>query len=373
MNVICILYDSLRQDCVQRCPSFVELKSRSLYVSDIMAASTWTKTSIASIFAAAYPVEHGVYYENSVFPDQETWLHKLKYSLSTKTTGISSNPWIMEKFGFSKLFDNFKYVNWDPHSPTIGSEKCCDTKIYSMLKKMFSEHTSNNFVYTHMMRTHQPYHANSYWAGVQACGQQVLDFIDFIDNGPNADNTVVMVVSDHGESLGENGFNFHSDSVQHVEAKVPMFLYSKGSAQSMGTVMDEFVGSNVDIGPTILDIFGLGEDVLESFLPGISVFDNPDPNRIRIIESHARGKTGMGRKTAIVQGNKKTVFHGDKLEYVCDPHTEARIKSIGSTSAIATEIFMGYKDHEVDVFNSLPQEDVDQIKVENSMKELGYL
>jgi arylsulfatase A-like enzyme len=222
------------------------------------------------------------------------------------------------------------------------------------------------------MRTHQPYHQHSYWNGVEACGEQVRDFIQFIDKGPNADNTVIMVVSDHGESLGENGFNFHSDSVQHVEAKVPIFIYNKGSNVTRGMCIDEPM-STVDIGPTILDIYGISDQHRECFLPGVSIFDACDEDRIRICESHGRGKPGRGRKTAIIQGKTKAVFHGDNFQYACDPHTEGKIKEVAEIKKVANTMFMGYKDSTINTESSLSAEEVDRIKVENSMKELGYL
>ncbi len=87
-------------------------------------------------------------------------------------------------------------------------------------------------------------------------------------------NTVVMVLGDHGEGFGEHGRNEH-DNVPYSEAlHIPFVIVDPGRPPQR----IERPVSQVDLLPTALDL--LGVDLVSGAMPGVSVFSpDLDPNR----------------------------------------------------------------------------------------------
>jgi hypothetical protein len=69
------------------------------------------------------------------------------------------------------------------------------------------------------------------------------------------DRTLVVVVADHGESLGENGYFGHSDRIDQPIVHIPLIVSYPGTIPA-GKVIDEDV-SLVDVLPTLLDYVGV--------------------------------------------------------------------------------------------------------------------
>lgn len=85
-----------------------------------------------------------------------------------------------------------------------------------------------------------------------------LDFhlgrlFDFMDNTGLMDNTMIVIMSDHGESLGERGVYKHSTQLYNEQTRVPMIVHVPGlPARSI----KDYV-STIDLGPTMLNAVGL--------------------------------------------------------------------------------------------------------------------
>ena len=77
-------------------------------------------------------------------------------------------------------------------------------------------------------------------AGLQASGR--------------ADDTLVIVMGDHGESFGQHGFTVHGNSVFDQETRIPLIL-SDPHLFNGGT--NDELASIIDLPPTILDLCGL--------------------------------------------------------------------------------------------------------------------
>lgn len=80
-----------------------------------------------------------------------------------------------------------------------------------------------------------------------------------------ADNTAIILTSDHGEGLGERGGRVgHAYSLNHELVTVPWLIFA---TRLKPAVMHE-VSSNADIAPTVLDLLGLPADAR---MQGLSV------------------------------------------------------------------------------------------------------
>ncbi len=100
------------------------------------------------------------------------------------------------------------------------------------------------------------------------------------------DETLILIVSDHGESLGERQYVGHH-KLYDVQLRVPAVLFVPGAAGTLNPLSVE----NIDFLPTLLNLFSL--DIPESvtgssllpWLPSKRQFDHPS---VRI--SERRGK-----------------------------------------------------------------------------------
>jgi arylsulfatase A-like enzyme len=93
-------------------------------------------------------------------------------------------------------------------------------------------------------------------------------FFDWMERSGRFGDTVVVLMSDHGESLGERGVYLHSTQLYDEQMRVPLIVYVPGETPRR---VADYV-TTVDLGPTILDSLGLSwpaEYVGVSLLPAI--------------------------------------------------------------------------------------------------------
>lgn len=71
-------------------------------------------------------------------------------------------------------------------------------------------------------------------------------------------DTLFVVVGDHGESFGEHGMYVHNSSLYEEETTIPLVFWSADGRLRHGRLPDS---RQIDIGPTVADLFGLRSDV----------------------------------------------------------------------------------------------------------------
>jgi arylsulfatase A-like enzyme len=84
--------------------------------------------------------------------------------------------------------------------------------------------------------------------------QQFGRLLEFLRRNGLDQNTLVIVVGDHGESFGEKGHWLHGGSLHDAEVHIPLLMRFPGRLPA-GKVVDA-VAQQVDLAPTILDLLG---------------------------------------------------------------------------------------------------------------------
>jgi arylsulfatase A-like enzyme len=114
------------------------------------------------------------------------------------------------------------------------------------------------FIWAHLYDPHRPYsppepfrtrHADPYIGEIAFADAQIGRLLDWLDAQGLAERTVVVVVGDHGESLGDHGERDHGVLVYQSVLRVPLIVRAPGL--SPGRVPD--VVRIVDVMPTVLD------------------------------------------------------------------------------------------------------------------------
>ena len=76
---------------------------------------------------------------------------------------------------------------------------------------------------------------------------------DWMEKSGRMDDTIIVIMADHGESLGERGVFKHSTLLYNEQARVPMMIHLPGLP---GRSIKDYV-STIDLGPTMLNAVGL--------------------------------------------------------------------------------------------------------------------
>lgn len=112
-----------------------------------------------------------------------------------------------------------------------------------------------------------------------------------LDDSGQAQDTVVLYVSDHGDMMGDQGF-WTKQVMYDASAGVPMIAagpgFPAGHKVATGTTL-------LDIAPTAMDVTGAKDDPISPDLPGISlrrIANSPDdPDRTIFSEYHDGGSS----------------------------------------------------------------------------------
>ena len=93
-----------------------------------------------------------------------------------------------------------------------------------------------------------------YWGAVTWVDDVVGRVLDALEASGQADNTLVIFTSDHGDMLGSHD-RFGKATLHEESIRVP--LIARGPGLPQGAVPSEGVASLVDLAPTLLDAAGL--------------------------------------------------------------------------------------------------------------------
>jgi tetratricopeptide (TPR) repeat protein len=117
------------------------------------------------------------------------------------------------------------------------------------------------FAWIHLYDPHEPYRAPEpyasqhppYDAEVAYVDAQVGRLLDTLRSAGALENTLVSVVADHGESLGEHGERTHGVFVYEVTIRVPWMVWAGARVSGESGTTARLI----DVAPTLLDLIGV--------------------------------------------------------------------------------------------------------------------
>jgi arylsulfatase A-like enzyme len=95
--------------------------------------------------------------------------------------------------------------------------------------------------------------ADKYDVEVAFADQQFGRLFDWMEQTGRMNDTMIVMMADHGESLGERGFYKHSSQLYNEQARIPIIIYVPGLAPRR---IKDYV-SSIDLGATILNAAGV--------------------------------------------------------------------------------------------------------------------
>jgi arylsulfatase A-like enzyme len=188
------------------------------------------------------------------------------------TVHAASFNWLKSDFGVVRGFDVVDYdalpgPRWKPVEALIDA----------LALRLGEVGERPAFLYAHINDTHAPYALGGdrgapfqrYARALTLVDAQLGRLLEAVEAQGLGPRTYVIVTADHGEAFGEHRRMAHGNSLYQEIAHVPLVIRGPGIAPA--TVATRV--SLIDLGPTILDLFGLPTPAAfmgESLLPALA-------------------------------------------------------------------------------------------------------
>jgi arylsulfatase A-like enzyme/Flp pilus assembly protein TadD len=269
-NVLIVTIDTLRADALgsyggrAATPRLDRLAAHGARFTFAHAHAVVTLPSHTTILSGQLPYEHGMR-DNSgyrVRPDTVTLATGLKAQGVATGAFVGGFP-LTERFGLGRGFDVYDDEMPEMHGAVTFSmpERRADV-VVSRAVDWIGKQTTRFFAWVHVFDPHAPYKPPDEFASKYA-SQPYDGEVAWVDRalGPLFDRlaslarpTLVIVTSDHGESLGEHGELTHGMFAYEATLRVPLIVGQLGSSAPplRGVVIDTPV-RHIDLAPTVLE------------------------------------------------------------------------------------------------------------------------
>jgi len=279
-NVLICLVDTLRQDRLScygyhrnTSPNLDALSKDSIRFTRLLPPSSWTRPSVASLLTGTHPYTHRGQDRTDVLNESAPSLASELKNAGYATFGIVTNPNCFPMWGFGKGFERYAcYLTNPKHG---GVDELVADETIAIIREADGRPW---FIYAHMMGPHQPYNPpppydlqfrerkydttkkselarmthDLYDGEVAHSDAQIGRVLDELRRLDQLDNTLVIVVSDHGEEFWEHGVLGHGFNLFDASMRVP-FLVRLPKGEFGNTVRSDLI-EMVDVAPTVLEI-----------------------------------------------------------------------------------------------------------------------
>ncbi|MCH7958633.1 MAG: sulfatase [Candidatus Hydrogenedentes bacterium] len=279
-NVLIFLIDTLRMDHVsaygyerETTPMLDRFAKDAIRFSHLVPQSSWTKPSIASLLTSTYPNIHGAQDGPDILRQDLPTLARALHKAGYKTHAFSTNINILPMWGFGNEFERF--VDLDAHQWA----ELDDTEVVDRTIETIRNAGDRPWmIYAHAMGPHDPYtppppfdtrFVRNVYTGTEEeqAWQRALDqydgeiaftdqqfgrLIDALKELGLYEDTLIIVLSDHGEEFGERGGEHHGTTLHEEQLRIPLIVKFPGNlyAGEQRSALLEIV----DIAPSILEI-----------------------------------------------------------------------------------------------------------------------
>lgn len=267
------------------------IAARGVRMADAVTVAPVTLPAHASILTGLAPPAHGVHNNGeTALADAQTTLAEVLVARGYRTGAFVSAFVLDARFGLAQGFAHYDdQLAVAPGAfPSLEAERGAVATTDAALAWLTTQPADRPcFTWVHYYDPHAPYRppggaAQAGYAGeIAHVDAQVWRLLAGLEASGRRARTLVAVVGDHGESLGEHGETTHAIFVYDAVARVPFLIEAPGALAPR--VVDDRVVSVVDVVPTVLALLGVDDGVPHD---GVDVLGGPpDPDRAVWIES----------------------------------------------------------------------------------------
>jgi arylsulfatase A-like enzyme/Tfp pilus assembly protein PilF len=286
-NILIITVDTLRADRVGSygytsglTPNVDALAKDAIVFERAVAQVPLTLPSHTAIFTGTYPFHNGV--QDFTAQPLSDRFRTLAESLKDHgyATGAVVSSFVLDRsWGLARGFESYDdaFAGQEFLQKNIGLvERRAEDSVNHALSWLEFHHNQPFFLWLHLYDPHSPYnppepfrtkYAKQLYDGeIAYADSQLGRLFSWLKESPSGlyDNTLIVFLSDHGESLGEHGEKEHGFFVYDSTVRVPLFLKPpKKAGFALQRVADAV--ETIQVGPTVLDLAGVEDPIQKQF------------------------------------------------------------------------------------------------------------
>jgi arylsulfatase A-like enzyme len=273
MNVVLVVVDTLRPDWTtpyggaeEASPELERWASRGAVFERVLAQSSWTKSSMASLMTSQWPGRIGVRATTDALGQGALTVAEVFQRAGYRTYAVQSNGWLEQTFGFHQGFDHYLFPRGGSSlgaRPTVWPHA---DNVYLEAERLIDRHDPGRpfFLYLHFMDVHEyaaPSDLTGFGSGDEGAYRAAIAWVDEVVARVRArledrgllERTALVLASDHGEAFGENGVRGHARNVHSQVLHVPLVIRFPFA---IAPVRISARARNLDIAPTLLELAG---------------------------------------------------------------------------------------------------------------------
>ena len=292
LSVLLITLDTTRADRIGaygfadiETPHLDRLAAEGVLFEQAQAVAPLTLPAHSSIFTGEYPPAHGVRDNGGFYlGDEHVVLAEILRDEGLRTGGFVGAFVLDAKWGIAQGFDHYfdDFELGDTVRMALNEiERPAGEVTDAALAWLDEAPDARFFSWVHFYDPHSPYEPPEPFAGryrnrpyvgeIAYVDSEVGRLLAWLDENGRARDTVVIVMGDHGESLGEHGESGHGFFIYEGATRVP-FIVRAPYDTMRGHRVAEVVRA-VDVSPTVFDLLAVeaGQEDRDASFQGASI------------------------------------------------------------------------------------------------------
>ncbi len=265
-NVVLISFDTCRADHLgcygyspQLTPNVDALARDGVRFTSVITPFPMTLPAHCSMLTGSYPATHGVHSNSDRLGEANVTLAEVMRSAGYQTGAVVGGFPMSSSFGVGQGFETYD----DQFPPRQHVDDVAERKAEEVSRRgmawLESHGSQPFFLFLHYYDPHYPYDPPApfpatYDGELAYTDVWVGKVIDKLRQLSLYDNTLVVLVGDHGEGLSEHGEREHGFLIYQNTLGVPMIVRAPGGPSNAR--VDENV-SLIDVVPTVLGLVRL--------------------------------------------------------------------------------------------------------------------
>ena len=272
-SIVFVMLDTLRADAFEAwggatdmMPRLADTMDRCQRFGDVLANSSWTRPSIASMHSGLLPEHHGARSVIDPLAQEHTTFVEAMQTAGYRTAALVANPTAGPGTGLDQGFDRFTLVEREPYARAEVLHRAA-IELLNDLEPLEQEGLQDGadatpsrassplFLYLHFLDPHEPYLSGSTPNGFSKASylEAYQDELEYLDAqlaellpelrqrlGPD---TLFFFISDHGEEFFEHELFGHGHTLYREVVEIPALLC--GGPFEGGVVTERLEGRDV--------------------------------------------------------------------------------------------------------------------------------
>ena len=291
LNLLVVTLDTTRADRIGAygsphaadTPVFDRIARDGVLFEEAMTSAPLTLPAHATMFTGQFPPAHGLRDNGGFYlaPEAITLAERLReHGFRTGAfvgAFVLDSKWGLDQ-GFEHYVDEFDLSRSRNRGMSLGSvQRRADEVVDLALPWLEKVQSERFFAWLHFYDAHTPYSPPEPYASryadrpydgeVAFADAQLGRVIDFLEQRGLLEKTIVAVLADHGESLGEHEEGTHGFFIYQAAAKAPFAIRAPFERTRQRRVVDPV--RTADLLPTLLALLAVPS--VESTISGVSL------------------------------------------------------------------------------------------------------